>query len=151
MLPLCSTQIFLNSTQEQLGHKIKIKKHEKQIQFFRSGIRIQGGKNDPQNQKKIKKFHVLKCWMFSFKAEGFFCSLDVLYGGLGIGKLQFCPKYMNFCSWKFFVIPGSGSVQVLFLCSTQKSMESMPEHLQGTISVTKHRKKLILVEKSVTL
>jgi hypothetical protein len=23
------------------------------------------------------------------RAEGFFCNLDVLYGGLGIGKLQF--------------------------------------------------------------
>jgi hypothetical protein len=25
----------------------------------------------------------------SLRAEGFFCSLDVLSGGLGIGKLQF--------------------------------------------------------------
>jgi hypothetical protein len=33
------------------------------------------------------KFHVLKCWMFSLRAEGFFCSLNGLYGGLGIGKL----------------------------------------------------------------
>jgi hypothetical protein len=29
-------------------------------------------------------FMFFKCWMFSF--EGLFCSLDVLYGGLGIGK-----------------------------------------------------------------
>jgi hypothetical protein len=36
--------------------------------------------------------NVLKCYMFSFEAEGFFCSLDVLYGGLGIGKLQFLIK-----------------------------------------------------------
>jgi hypothetical protein len=27
-------------------------------------IRIQEGKNDPQ---KMNKFHVLKCWMFSFE------------------------------------------------------------------------------------
>jgi hypothetical protein len=47
------------------------------------GIRIQEGKNDQQKKKKIKKFHVLKCWMFSF----FFCNLDVLYGGLRKGKL----------------------------------------------------------------
>ncbi len=43
------------------------------------------------------KVHVLKCWMASLKAEGvgwpllkaegFPCNLDVLYGGLGIGKL----------------------------------------------------------------
>ncbi len=45
-----------------------------------------------KNRKKVK-FHVLKCWMFS--SEGlnacFSCSLDVLYGGLGISKffLQF--------------------------------------------------------------
>jgi hypothetical protein len=26
------------------------------------------------------------------RAEGFFCSLDVLYGGLGIGKLSFLIK-----------------------------------------------------------
>jgi hypothetical protein len=26
------------------------------------------------------------------RAEGFFCSLGVLYGGLGIGKLQFLIK-----------------------------------------------------------
>jgi hypothetical protein len=38
-------------------------------------------------KKKIKKFHVLNCWMFSFEAEGFFCNVDFLYGGLGVGKL----------------------------------------------------------------
>jgi hypothetical protein len=26
------------------------------------------------------------------RAEGFFCNLDILYGGLGIGKLQFLIK-----------------------------------------------------------
>jgi hypothetical protein len=31
-------------------------------------IRIQEGKNDPQKVEKIKKFHVLKCWMFSFES-----------------------------------------------------------------------------------
>ncbi len=30
--------------------------------------------------------------MFSFAAEGFFCSLGVLYGGLWISKLQFLIK-----------------------------------------------------------
>jgi hypothetical protein len=47
-------------------------------------IRIQEGKNDPQKYEKIKKFHVLKC-MFSLGAEDFFCGLDVIYAGLGIG------------------------------------------------------------------
>jgi len=30
-------------------------------------IPIQEGKNDPQKIEKMKKFHVLKCWMFSFE------------------------------------------------------------------------------------
>ncbi len=47
-------------------------------------VRIQGGKNDPQKLKFQEHFEVL---MFSL--EGFSCSLDVLYGGLGIGKLQY--------------------------------------------------------------
>ena len=39
----------------------------------------------PQKLKKIS--FILKCWMSLLRAEGFFCNLDVLYGGLGIGKL----------------------------------------------------------------
>jgi hypothetical protein len=31
-------------------------------------IRIQEGKNAPKKEKKIKKFHVSKCWMFSFES-----------------------------------------------------------------------------------
>jgi hypothetical protein len=30
-------------------------------------IRIQKGKNDPQKEKKVKTFHVFKCWMLSFE------------------------------------------------------------------------------------
>jgi hypothetical protein len=37
--------------------------------------------------EKIKKFHVLKSWMFFLRAEVFFCNLDVLYGSLKICKL----------------------------------------------------------------
>jgi hypothetical protein len=44
-------------------------------------IRIQSG-------QWIKKFRVLKCFGCSLLgAEGFFCNLDVLFGGLGIGEL----------------------------------------------------------------
>jgi hypothetical protein len=50
---------------------------------------IQEGKNGPQKLKKVIKFHVFKCWMFSFKDEGISCSLDFLYEGQGISKLQF--------------------------------------------------------------
>jgi hypothetical protein len=38
------------------------------------------------------KFHLVKCWMFSLRVKGFSCSLDVLYGGLGINKFQFLIK-----------------------------------------------------------
>ncbi len=43
------------------------------------------------------------------RAEGFFCNLDILYGGLGIGKLQFLiKKKFNFFSaviyFQFLVI-----------------------------------------------
>jgi hypothetical protein len=31
-------------------------------------IRIREGKNDPQKEKKIKNFYVLKCWMFAFES-----------------------------------------------------------------------------------
>jgi hypothetical protein len=52
------------------------------------------------------------------RAEGFFCSLDVLSGGLAIGKLQLLSqKKKNFLSCKFFQFsiygyqnPGSGLV-----------------------------------------
>jgi hypothetical protein len=54
-------------------------------------IRIQECKNDLQMYKIVKNFHVLKCWMFFF--EG--CSLYILYGGLGITKLQFFIKKIS--------------------------------------------------------
>jgi hypothetical protein len=36
------------------------------------------------------------------RAEGFSCSLGVLYRGLGISKLQFLFKKYNFFSFKYF-------------------------------------------------
>jgi hypothetical protein len=39
-----------------------------------------------KNRKK-KNFMFLSAGRFLLMAEGFSCSLDVLYGGLGIGKL----------------------------------------------------------------
>jgi hypothetical protein len=53
-------------------------------------IQIQECKND--THKKGKKFHVLKCGCSLLRAEGFSCSLEVLYGGLGISKLEFSNK-----------------------------------------------------------
>ncbi len=42
------------------------------------------------------------------RAEGFFCNLDFLYGGLGKGKLWFLilKKLINFFSCKFLLIFG---------------------------------------------
>jgi hypothetical protein len=45
---------------------------------------------------------VLDDWPL-LRAEGFFCNLDILYGGLGIGKLQFLIlKKINFFSAVIF-------------------------------------------------
>jgi hypothetical protein len=41
--------------------------------------------------RKVQNFYVFKYWMFSFEG-GFSCSLGILYGGLGISKLQFLIK-----------------------------------------------------------
>jgi hypothetical protein len=39
------------------------------------------------SRRAKKCFSFLESQMFSLRASGFFCSLDLLYGGLGIGKL----------------------------------------------------------------
>ncbi len=36
---------------------------------------------------RSKKCHVLKCWMFSFEGWRRLCSLDILYGCLGINEM----------------------------------------------------------------
>ncbi len=41
-----------------------------------------------KNRKKLRNSMFFSAGCF-LKAEGFFCSLDVLFGGLEIGKLQF--------------------------------------------------------------
>ncbi len=51
-------------------------------------IRIQEGKNDPQKWK-IPKFWNARCSLLRDEVS---CSVDVLYGGLGISKLQFLSK-----------------------------------------------------------
>ncbi len=51
--------------------------------------------------KKLSCFEVLGCLLL--KAEGFFCSLHVLYEGLGISKLQFQSKndQLKFCAQNY--------------------------------------------------
>ncbi len=45
-----------------------------------------------KNRKKFINFLFLSAGYFLFRAEGFSCSLDIRYGGLGISKLQFLIK-----------------------------------------------------------
>ncbi len=67
--------------------------------------------------QKWRKFKFWSARCSPSRDEDFSCSLNVLYGGLGIRKLQFCYKKMwIFFSCKFFPIfghpnpgPGSGS------------------------------------------
>jgi hypothetical protein len=60
----------------------------------------------PTNIEKSKEFSCFVTAGCSFlRAEGLSCSLCVLYGGLGITKLQFFIKKMsNFFSCKLFSI-----------------------------------------------
>jgi len=45
-----------------------------------------------KNRKKSRIFMFLSTGCSLLRAEGFFCSLGVLYGGLGKSKLQFLIK-----------------------------------------------------------
>jgi hypothetical protein len=73
-----------------------------------------------KNRKKSRIFMCLSTGCFLLRAEGFSCSLGVLFGGLGISKLQFLIKKIEikFPAINFFSIlghqtldpdPGSGS------------------------------------------
>ncbi len=55
-------------------------------------IRIQEGKNDPKNRKKYRIFMFWSAGCSLLRAKGFSCSLGVLYGCLGISKLQVLIK-----------------------------------------------------------
>jgi hypothetical protein len=59
-------------------------------------ILIQEDENDPQNRKKLINLIFWSAGCSILRAEGFFCSLDVLCGGLGINKSQFLIKQDNF-------------------------------------------------------
>jgi hypothetical protein len=92
------------------------------VQVFRIRIqsgrwilfRIQEGKNDTQKQKKRKKdFRFWGAGCYFLRAEDISSSLDILYGGLGISKLQFWPFFspviLFFKYWSIgYLNPGSG-------------------------------------------
>ncbi len=60
-----------------------------------------GGQNDPKIRKKDRIFIFWSAGCSLLRAEGFSCSLGVLYGGLGIIKLQFLIKKIKI---KFLVV-----------------------------------------------
>jgi hypothetical protein len=78
-----------------------------------SGSRSRRAKMTHKNRKKSRIFMVLSTGCL--RAEGFSCSLGVLYGGLGISKLQILIKKIEikFPAMNFFNFrssnPGSGS------------------------------------------
>ncbi len=80
---------------------------------FHMPIQIQEGINDPQKKNKVKKFHVLNCWMSLLRAEGSSCSLGVPYRGLGISKLQFLIEkisiFFSFICFSIFANQNPGS------------------------------------------
>jgi hypothetical protein len=61
-----------------------------------------------KNRKKSRIFMFLSTGCSLLRAEGFSCSLGVLYGGLGISKLQFLikKKEIKFPAINFFSILG---------------------------------------------
>jgi hypothetical protein len=63
-----------------------------------------------KNRKKSRIFMFLSTGYSTLRAEGFSCSLCVLYGGLGISKLQVLIKKIEMSSNKFFPILGPGSL-----------------------------------------
>jgi hypothetical protein len=64
-----------------------------------------------KKRKKSRIFMFLSPGCSLLRAEGFSCSLGVLYGGLGISKLQFLIKKIEikFPAINFFQLSGSGN------------------------------------------
>jgi hypothetical protein len=60
-----------------------------QLSGSTSGSGYRRTKTTHKNRKKLSNLMFWSVGCYLLRGEGFFCSLDVLYGGLGIGKLQF--------------------------------------------------------------
>ncbi len=71
---------------------------------LRIRIRIQEGKNDKKNRNKDRIFIFSNAGCSLLRAEGFSCSLGVLYGGLGISKLQFLIPVVLLQEYRYFVM-----------------------------------------------
>ncbi len=87
------------------GFRIRIRIRINLSSWIRIHIQIADpdpGKN--MTQKNRKKDKIFICWSAGcslLRAEGFSCSLGILYGGLGIRKLQFLIKKIKI---KFLVV-----------------------------------------------
>ncbi len=57
-----------------------------------SGSGSRRAKMTHKSRKNLEKFMLWSVGWPLLRAEVFFCNLDILYGGLGIGKLQFLIK-----------------------------------------------------------
>ena len=83
-----------------------------------SGSGSRGAKVYHKNRKKWRNFMFWSAGCSLLRVDGFSCSLDVLYGGLGIIKLLcFIKKYKFSFSCTFFTVfghknPGSGWIRI---------------------------------------
>jgi hypothetical protein len=88
-----------------------------------------------------------KCWMFSLlRAENFSCSLHVLYGGLGVSKLQIFMKkgkpnsavnFYNFGHQNPGFVLGTASDVYLISC-TLYCLQSIPEWMRANATLFCH-------------
>ncbi len=93
-------------------------------------IRVQEGKNDPQNRKKFINFLFWSSGCSLLRAEGFSCSLDVLLGGLGISNCNFNLKRFkkNFQLYSIFVFNFWSSKPGSRLDPDPDSLNPDPQH-----------------------
>ncbi len=93
--------LFVDNTTVPTGPGFRIRIRINLSCWIRIRIRIKiavpdpdsgGQKWPPKNRKKDRIFIFWSAGCSLLRAEGFSCSLGVLYGGLGIGKLKFLIK-----------------------------------------------------------
>ncbi len=77
------------------GLRIRIGSGFNRVSGSGFGIRIRRAKMTHKSRNFSLKFMFWSVGWPLLRAEDFFCNLDVLYGGLGIGKLQFLIKIKN--------------------------------------------------------
>jgi hypothetical protein len=80
-----------------------------------------------KNRKKYRIFMFLSTGCSLLRAEGFSCSLGVLYGGLGKGKLQFLIKKIEikFPAIIFFPILGHQTLDLAPDPDPESQLEKM--------------------------